>query len=594
MTPTLVLINIIGGVCLLLWGLRMVRTGITRAFGANLRKVVSASTGNRFLSFLSGIGVTALLQSSTATAMIIASFASRGLITVAAGLAVMLGADVGTTVVAQLLSFDLSWFAPLLMLTGYIVYTIFEDTGKGQHIGKLLLGLGMMLFALGAIKLASSPLQHSETLPVILKALEADPILSVVVAALLTWMAHSSLAIVLLLVSFVAGGVLPEHLALMMVLGVNLGGTVAPLVATMREGPEAARVPVGNLLMRLIGVVAFMPLMGMLTTNLALPVDDPSRITLLGTDPTRIVVNFHMAFNIILAIAFIPFTGLVAKAAYKLMPDRPAADDPGRPRYLDTKSMDTPTIALASAARETLRMADILEKMMEDTFRSLKGNNEALVNRIKEQDNVVDDIYKSIKSYMARLSQSAMDPDEASRYVQTLTFSTNLEHAGDVIDKNIMPMALKKIRAQKSFSQEGLDEIEHIHNLVLESIRLAQTVFVSGDIRLARKMVEGKEVLRKAEQEAMTAHIERLRDAVPETIATSSMHLDIIRDYRRVNSYMCTVAYPLLEQKGQLRTSRLRPEKDKMAKAQAMVERDQSGAGEGDLDNPNRAVEWGI
>lgn len=584
MTPTLVLINIIGGVCLLLWGLRMVRTGITRAFGANLRKVVSASTGNRFLSFLSGIGVTALLQSSTATAMIIASFASRGLITVAAGLAVMLGADVGTTVVAQLLSFDLSWFAPLLMLTGYIVYTIFEDTGKGQHIGKLLLGLGMMLFALGAIKVASGPMQHSETLRVVLVALEKDPILSVVVAALLTWMAHSSLAIVLLLVSFVAGGVLPFELALMMVLGVNLGGTIAPLVATMREGPEAARVPVGNLLMRLIGVVAFMPLMGLIMKNAAL----------LGDDPSRAVVNFHMAFNIILAIAFIPFTGLVAKAAYKLMPDRPAADDPGRPRYLDTKSMDTPTIALASAARETLRMADILEKMMEDTFRSLKGNNEALVNRIKEQDNVVDDIYKSIKSYMARLSQSAMDPDEASRYVQTLTFSTNLEHAGDVIDKNIMPMALKKIRAQKSFSQEGLDEIEHIHNLVLESIRLAQTVFVSGDIRLARKMVEGKEVLRKAEQEAMTAHIERLRDAVPETIATSSMHLDIIRDYRRVNSYMCTVAYPLLEQKGQLRTSRLRPEKDKMAKAQAMVERDQSGAGEGDLDNPNRAVEWGI
>lgn len=584
MTPTLVLINIIGGVCLLLWGLRMVRTGITRAFGANLRKVVSASTGNRFLSFLSGIGVTALLQSSTATAMIIASFASRGLITVAAGLAVMLGADVGTTVVAQLLSFDLSWFAPLLMLTGYIVYTIFEDTGKGQHIGKLLLGLGMMLFALGAIKVASGPMQHSETLRVVLVALEKDPILSVVVAALLTWMAHSSLAIVLLLVSFVAGGVLPFELALMMVLGVNLGGTIAPLVATMREGPEAARVPVGNLLMRLIGVVAFMPLMGLIMKNVAM----------LGDDPSRAVVNFHMAFNVVLAIVFIPFTGWVAKAAYKLMPDRPAADDPGRPRYLDTKSMDTPTIALASAARETLRMADILEKMMEDTFRSLKGNNEALVNRIKEQDNVVDDIYKSIKSYMARLSQSAMDPDEASRYVQTLTFSTNLEHAGDVIDKNIMPMALKKIRAQKSFSQEGLDEIEHIHNLVLESIRLAQTVFVSGDIRLARKMVEGKEVLRKAEQEAMTAHIERLRDAVPETIATSSMHLDIIRDYRRVNSYMCTVAYPLLEQKGQLRTSRLRPEKDKMAKAQAMVERDQSGAGEGDLDNPNRAVEWGI
>lgn len=535
----------------------MVSAGVTRAFGASLRKVISKSTGNRFTAFVSGLAVTAVLQSSTATAMIISSFAGRGLMSTAAGLAVMLGADVGTTLVTQLLSFDLSWLAPFLMLTGYIIFSRWRDKGKGQYVGELLLGLGMMLYALDQIRSASSPLQHSETLPVILKALETDPIFSVLVAIVLTWMAHSSLAIVLLLVSFVVSGVLPPHLGLAMVLGANIGGLIAPLLATMRDGPAASRVAMGNLITRFLGVLAALPF---LTTI-------QHYMSEISANPARMIVDFHMTFNFILAAVFLPLTGLLAKLTMKMVPDRDAKDDPGSPRYLDNKSMDMPTIALASAARETLRMADLAERMLEDTIKVFKTNNVSLLKKIQLQDNIVDQLYKSIKNYMARLSQTAFDPEEAQRYIQILTFSTNLEHAGDIIDKSLLPMAEKKAVAQNNFSPQGFIEIENIHNLVLESVRLAQTVFVSGDVRLARKMTEGKEALRKAEQEAMAHHIERLREGIPETISTSSMHLDIIRDYRRINTYMCTVAYALLEHKGQLMESRLKPEEVKLAPA---------------------------
>ena len=527
----------------------MVRTGVTRAFGASLRKIISRCTKNRILAFLSGIGVTAVLQSSTATAMIISSFVGRGLMTIGAGLAVMLGADVGTTLVAQVLSFDFTWVAPFMMLTGYIVFSIYQEKGRGEHVGTVLLGLGMMLFALSFIKTSGEPLKTSETLPLILAPLEKDVFLAMIVAALLTWFSHSSLAIVLLLVSFVAGGVLPVHLALAMVLGANIGGGIPPLLASLREGPAPSRIPAGNLIMRVFGVLLAMPLL------------EVSRelIATINPDHARMVVNYHTAFNIGLALIFLPLTGIVEKIAIKALPDKPVEDDPGAPRYLDNKSLDTPTIALASAARETLRMADMVEKMLEDTIRLLKTNNVALLHKIREQDNIIDKVYKSIKSYMARLSQTSFDPEESQRYLQILTFSTNLEHAGDVVDKSLMPMAEKKSFAQNSFSPEGYREIENIHTLVLESVRLAQTVFVSGDVRLARKMTEGKEVLRKAEQDAMTHHIERLREGIPETISTSSMHLDIIRDYRRINTYMCTVAYGLLEHKGQLMESRVRP-----------------------------------
>jgi phosphate:Na+ symporter len=535
----------------------MVRMGVTRAFGASLRKVISKSTGNRISAFFAGIGVTAILQSSTATSMIIASFVGRGLMTIGAGLAVMLGADVGTTLVAQVLVFDFTWVAPLMMLTGYVIFSIYNEKGRGEHVGFVLLGLGMMLFALSFIKASALPMEQSKTLPLLLAPLDHDLFLAVIVAGLMTWVCQSSLAIVLLLVSFVSSGILPVHLGLAMVLGANLGGLAGPLMVAMRDGPVASRIPFGNLLTRLCGVLIAIPFLGFFTPLMEM----------INPDPGRMVVNFHTVFNIVLALIFLPLLGYIEKLALLALPDRPASEDPGSPRYLDNKSMDMPTIALASAARETLRMADIVERMLEDTMRVFKTNNEALLHKIRAQDNIIDDIYKSIKNYMARLPKSGFDLEEGQRYIQILTFSTNLEHAGDVLDKSLLAMAEKKIQSQYSFSPKGFAEIENIHNLVLESVRLAQTVFVSGDVRLARKMTEGKETLRRAEQETMTLHIERLREGIPETISTSSMHLDIIRDYRRINTYMCTVAYNLLEQKGQLAESRLKPEVKKESAA---------------------------
>ena len=173
MSPTLVLLNIIGGVCLLLWGLRGVRNGVTRAFGADLRKIISAGTHNRILAFMSGIGVTALVQSSTATALIIAAFCGKGIMTVTAGLAVMLGADVGTTLVAQVLTFDLSWLVPALLIFGFMLFSRYPKTGRVGHIGKMILHLGLMLMALGWIREAAEPLKQSELLPQILSALKS-------------------------------------------------------------------------------------------------------------------------------------------------------------------------------------------------------------------------------------------------------------------------------------------------------------------------------------------------------------------------------------------------------------------------------------
>jgi phosphate:Na+ symporter len=538
------------GVCLMLWGMRSLTAGMTRAFGAELHKFIAKCTSNKISAFLSGIGVTALLQSSTATALIIAGFCDRGLMTISSGMTVMLGANVGTALVAQALSFDLSWLMPLLMTGGFIMFKMFEKKGKLGHVGRMMIGLGIMLLALYWIRDSSAPLQNSEILPVVLKSFDADPIFAVIIATILTWICHSSLAVVLLMVSLVSGGVLPAHLGLAMVLGANIGGAIPPLLAGMKDSPQAARVPLGNLITRFIGVVLILPFLSPILAYLH---------HFIFNNDHRILVNFHVILNVALAVVFMPFSGMLARLTTRLVPDKPSVDDPGKARYLDVKELTTPVLALSSAARETLRMADIVQNMLEDTIIALRTNDESLVYRIRNRDDVLDNLYKQIKMYMAKMMRGSLDPSESKQYVQILGFSTNLESVGDTIDKSLMEMALVKIRSHKRFSHQGWEEILDIHNLVMETIRLAQSVFVSNDPKLARRLLESKDRLRLAEVRGTESHMQRIREGVPETIESSSLHLDILRDYRRINSYMATVAYPILEDAGQLTGSRLKP-----------------------------------
>jgi phosphate:Na+ symporter len=522
---------------------------VTRGFGGGLQHALTAGTRNPFGAVFYGALVTALLQSSTAAMLLVSSFAGQAMLSLNGALALLLGANIGTTLVAQALAFDLSVLIPVFLIVGVFLFSL-DKQGKAKNLGRVLIGLGLILLSLQWINQSCTPVEASKSLPVLLQPLENDHILAVIVAALMTWMAHSSLTIVLLLMTMASSGVIPVSLALAMVLGANLGGTIAPLVATLRDTRTALRVQVACTFMRLAGILAFLPL---------LPAIHPFLARHLSTDPTRQIVNFHTFFNIVVAAVFLPFLPVVARLVTRMIPDRVEdGENPSMPKYLNDKELDTPALALVAAGRETLRMADALQDMLEDTITAFQTNDENVVHRIREKDNIIDGLYGALKRYMARITQEYMSKEDAQRYIVTLTFATNLEHAGDVIDKNLMPMALKKIRNQRSFSQKGFQEIETIHNSVLDSVRLAQNVFITGDVDLARRLIQEKERLRRAEIQASVSHIDRLREGIPETIATTSLHLDIIRDYRRINSYMCTVAYPLLEEKGELTESRLK------------------------------------
>lgn len=548
---SLFLLHIIGAVCLLLFGLRLVRNGVTRAFGVQLRRIISLSTGNRYTAFGAGVGVAALLQSSMATTMIIASFAGQGLIGTAAALAVVLGADVGITIVAQVMTFNMSWLSPVLIILGYFFYTGENQSGPVRQVGRILVGLGLMMLALSLIREASIPLKQSETLPLLLKPLNFDPVLAVGVGILMTWIAHSSLAIVLLLVSLAHGEIIPVHLCLLMVLGANIGTVIAPLIAGLKDVPAAARIPAGNLVMRLITVLIVLPFVNEV-------LDWMQAVT---SDPKRMIVNFHMGFNIFTALVFLPLLNPLTKLLTRFIPDKKSTgDEISLPKYLDERVLDTPTVALTNAAREALRVADLTDQMLQMAWEAFQKNDQQMVVKAKATDTVIDTLYRAIKAYVVKINQGTLTPEETKRHFQILTFATNLEHIGDIIDKNLLALAEKKIRDRTRFSQQGLVELNNLFRLVLDSVRLAQTVFISGDARLARQLVEDKAVIKQAEMQASLNHLSRLQQGVPETIATSDLHMDVIRDLRRINSLMASIAYPILEDAGELHRSLLKPQ----------------------------------
>ncbi len=546
MTGTALLIHLIGGIALLLWGVRMVRTGMTRAFGGELRRALAATSRHRGLAFVSGFGVTALLQSSTATALILCSLAARALIVPAAALAAILGADVGSAVVAQIFTLRVEWLAPLLLALGTFVF-LAASGEQTRHIARLAIGIGLIFLALRLIGEAGASLRDSPNFVLVVRSLEGEPLLALLVAALLTWLAHSSLAVVLFVMTLAALGAVGVPTALALVLGANLGGALAPLLDQSGAAPAARRIPLANLIMRAAVALALLPVLDAAAAGLAR----------LDADTAHLVVNAHFAFNLAVAALFMPLTGPVARLARHLIPDRAEAEDPGRPRYLDAAALENPSEALACAARETLNLGDRVASMLRLAITVFERDDARLMREVELADGAVDRLYEAIKLYLIQVSRGGMSEDESRRHVEILTFTTNLEHVGDIIDKNLMELAAKKIRNRVAFSPEGLAELQSFHARVAENMKRAFNVFMSRDFALARRLLAEKSELRHAEFATADKHFERLRRGRPESIETSSIHLDIVRDLKRINSHLTSVAYPILEAAGVLRQSRL-------------------------------------
>jgi phosphate:Na+ symporter len=531
-----------------MWGVHMVQTGVQRTFGPKLRSFLGSALRNRVKAFAAGAGVTLALQSSTATALMLTGFSAGGLVELAPALAVMLGANVGSALVVQVLSFDVSLLAPVLVLAGVALFRRAREAWR--DFGRVAIGLGLVLMALHQFLTLLEPLTADPRLAGALHGLGGSAAIAVIGAAALTWVAHSSVVTVLLAMSLVAKGAVGFDIGVALVLGANLGSAINPLLeGGNREDPASRRLPLGNFVNRVVGLAVVLAVFGWLTPGLVR----------LGPTPERALVNFHALFNAVLALAFLPWVGPLARALERWLPSRLDEAPPGTPIYLDPQARDDPQVALTLAMREALRMADTLEGMLGGLRTALQAPERQPIEDTRRTDDVLDRLNTAIKAYVLSLPRETLTPADLERQMAVLSFTTNLEHAGDLVARNLLGVATRRMKRGVSFSPEGEAELVSLLDRLIANTRLAASLFVGRDVATARKLAMEKEAFRKIESDAVQAHFERLRSGNVSTLETSSLHLDALRDLKRINSHVIEAsAYPLLQSGGELLPSRLR------------------------------------
>ncbi|MEP9388977.1 Na/Pi cotransporter family protein [Mesorhizobium sp. KR9-304] len=550
MSGSVVLLHLAGAVALLLFATRQVRTGVERAYGDVLRRKLRSILKNPLLAVGAGALLAICLQSATAVALIVGSFAGSGIVGGTAGLLAVLGADVGSALVVKLLSFDLEVLTPICLVAGTVLFMVTSRRDLLQ-LGRILIGIGLLILSLRLIGEASEPLRESRILPVVVNYLSGDPVTAFLLAAIMTWLFHSSVAAILLVVALAARGLVPVELGVVLVLGANLGGGIIAVVLSRAAPRKARAVPLGNLIMRgagamiaLTALILFAPPLGHLGANV------PAQL-----------VNAHIGFNIALAVIGLPLAGLVYRLAERLTdmnaPDKPEDLAATEISALSEAALDTPSQALANATREVVRVCETVEIMLSRVMELYEAADDGNIKALAALDDRVDRKHAAIKLYLAKVTSRPLTEDEARRCQELIGACVKLEQVGDIIVRNMLAHVRKKMERGLEFTPEGWRELASFHAAVLANARLAFNVLVSRDAATARQLVEEKDQLRDVEKAISTSHFARLREGTVKSLETSTIHLDTIRDLKQINSLLAAMAYPVLEEHGLLRGSRL-------------------------------------
>jgi phosphate:Na+ symporter len=524
------LLDLAGYVGLLLWGTHMVTSGVLRGYGSYLRRWLGQSLNHPLTAFLVGLVITAALQSSTATGLMATSFDQRHFGPGSgpdghAGGQRRHDAD-SPGVVVQYRDGSADFHSG----GRHIIQSMARGSPQESRQG-----LGLMLLALHLLVATMAPIEKGRNLRSIVDALVSVPLLALLAAGVATWLCHSSVAIVLLVVSLIKSGVIGAEPALALVLGANLGATLPPLLEA--GSPVARRLPLGNLLIRAMGCVVALPLLDSIARLLA-------RI---DPDPARIVVNFHTVFNLALALAFIAPIGRIARLLVRLLPDPAPAADPGAPQYLEDVALDTASVALANATREALRMADMVQAILKGALEVFRNGDRKQASEISRVNQALDRLGVAVRRYLARLSGGELNEEDSFRSQEIFTFTINLDYVGDVVANTVMEFSTTRLKQGRPLAAEQLDEIAAMQAEVLESLNLGIAVFLRGEAQVARQLVARKALISEMETRAASRYFQHLRETRGEDGSADDFHLRILRDLKRIHSLIAALAYPILD-----------------------------------------------
>ncbi len=551
MSASIIFINLAGAVALLLWATRMIRTGVERALGNKLRVYLRTAFRNSPLAAFFGFLFAILMQSSTGVVLVITGFVSSGMMTTAIGIAAAAGADLGSALVTRLLRFELGILIPVFLLAGMTIFRM-SESHPWRPIARILFGFGLLLMSLQLIGAASEPLRESKILPIVMNYLSGDWITAFVLAAILAWLFHSSVAAILFLATLFDRDLIAPVLLFPLVLGINFGGAMISVILTKGMNRDARMVTVGNLMIR--GISAIFILIGLIF----FPISFDTVQGLFGTNPGNTVVTAHIVFNGGIAILGIILSGLVARILRRVMTvEHTGNHDFSRQTALDEDDLSSPRLAIANTSREMLVLCDQINLMLNVVIKLLRKRDDEEMRSLVLLDDEVDRVHNQIKAYLARIENLQPDSKENDQVINLMMATIKLEQAADIITSNLVAKIDKKATRSIEFSEQGWQELLALHKEVSTNAKLAFNVLIMHDLEIARQLVSQKEIVRSMEQASEERHIQRLRDGDSRSKSSSSLHIDIVRDFKEINSLLVSIAYPVLESAGMLRSSRL-------------------------------------
>jgi len=531
------LLALFGGLALLLYGMQLIGDGLQRAAGGHLRHLLTSMTRNRLAAVGSGALVTAIIQSSSATTLMLIGFVSTGLLSFRQSLGVILGADIGTTFTVQLLAVNIQELSLLLVGAGFAV-SFFARRGTAKSVGLAVLGFGFIFLGMKVMSDGLAPLAGDELTQKVLVALSANPFFGLLVGAALSASMASSAATIGLTLSLAHQGILSLAGAVPVVLGANIGTCAVALAASLRSSSDARRVAVAHIGFKVLGVALVFPFIRPLTALVA---------TTAG-DTARQIANFHTLFNVAISALFLPFAPWAARVITAMVPEQERGDNPFKTRYLDDRYLDQPALAIGQAMREALRMGDVAQAMLRDAMTVLRSNDQELLEDVERRDDQLDYLEREIKLFLSRLGRETMSPDLAQKEIGLISFIGNLENIGDIIDKNLMELARKKLYQGRRFSEAGEAELIEFHAVVSKNLERAIAGFAANDRSLAQEVLDQRPLIRHRERELRESHLMRLRRGLAESLETSEIHLDVLTNLKRISSHVTALVFPILEE----------------------------------------------
>ena len=543
------LTQLAGATLLLLFAVRMVRTGIERAFGTSFQRLLTAD--RRAINLMPvGVLLAMVLQSSAAVALLVAGFSGTGALGFTKGLAIVLGGDLGSALLIVILSLKLNWLMPVLLTLGGILFLKTERRHLKQA-GRIILGIAFILIALRFLREAVDPIRDSQILPALSSYLERDFLTAFLAGTALAFVMHSSVAVILMCVALVGVGALPVMVGVSLVLGANLGSAFLPVWLTRGMDRPCRRVPFANLALR--GAAAILALF--LVNNA--PVLD----LLPPLGPGATLVALHILFNtaVLSTLALAP---LLETPLTALLPEHAplASTAPHRRSHLDQTAISTPVTALACIRREVMRMAEVLSGMLAPVMALYDTFDKDQMRSIRDEDSVINKALDDIRLYAAALPHKEMSKVQMKELRSMMDYAIALEAAGDIVVKRLLPLAEEKASNKLRFSQNGRSELESIHQQVARNLTAATNVLVSDDVESARLLLEEKAEMARLERQSRKQHLKRLSAGDADSFGSSDIHLETAYSLKELNSWIVTVAHPILVREGQLLETRLSQE----------------------------------